>query len=93
MVKKKSPDYGETDYDTKTIKINKTRHKQKNNHPSGFKKNKDGTASLVDTVRHEMYHVKYPKATEKQVRKKTAKWMDKATPKMKKKLYQKVKRK
>lgn len=52
--------YGQTDTNTGVIEINRKKHK-------GDKK------QLADTIKHEMYHVKHPKATEKQTYKNTGK--------------------
>lgn len=82
--------YGITDFVKKTITINKKRHSGKN-HGNGIKKNKNGTASIIDTIVHEMTHAKHPKMSEKMVLKKTAQNLKKMTMQTKKKLYSKFK--
>lgn len=52
--------YGETDTSTNIIQINKKKHK-------GNKR------ELADTIKHELYHVKHPNATEKTTYKATGK--------------------
>jgi hypothetical protein len=59
--------YGETDYETKTIRINKKRHKQPTAKRITPKPN--GHEHLGMTIYHEELHRKYPKLTEKEVRK------------------------
>jgi hypothetical protein len=60
VVDNKLKGYGQTDTNTGVVKINKKKHK-------GDKK------QLADTIKHEMYHVKHPKATEKTTYKMTGK--------------------
>lgn len=52
--------YGQTDTSTNVVEINRKKHK-------GDKK------QLADTIKHELYHVKHPKATEKATYKNTGK--------------------
>ncbi len=80
--------YGATDFDKKTITINKKYHKSKWNHKS-IRKNKDGTANITDTIAHELMHKRHPKMWEKTVRKRTRKAMKKMGRKQKKKLLSK----
>lgn len=89
VVKNKRGLYGETDFGSKTISINKKAHKAKGIHGSGIKKNKDGTASIIDTIVHEEMHKKHPKMTEKTVRKLTPKKVKKMPRKLKAKMYSK----
>ncbi len=81
-----------TDFDKKTITINKKAHKGKN-HGNGVKKNKDGTASILDTTVHELMHAKHPNMLEKTVRKLTPKKVKKMTKKTKSKFYNLLKKK
>lgn len=61
--------YGETDFDTKTIRINKKRHKKTKRKSSYGIAKKDNT--LINTIVHEMMHKNHPRMHEKTVRKKT----------------------
>jgi hypothetical protein len=79
--------YGETDFDKKTVKVNKKIHKNKKV-KMGIPK-KDGT--LLNTIVHEGLHVKHPKMTEKVVRKEARKVVNKMGTKAKKKAYGKLK--
>lgn len=90
-MKNKGNWYGETDFGKKVITINKKRHKSKGNHSDKTKKNKDGSASIVDTIVHEELHAKHPKMLEKTVRKITPKKVKKMSRKLKAKLYAKYK--
>ena len=83
--------YGETDFTKKTVKINKQYHKSKGDHPPDIKKNKDGSASMVDTAQHELIHKQHPKMWEKTVRKLTPKKVKKLSKKTKQKLLNKFK--
>lgn len=84
--------YGMTDFGKKTVTINKKAHKGKN-HPKGTKKNKDGTANILDTLRHELLHVEHPKMLEKTVRKLTPKKVRRMTKKTKSKFYNLIRKK
>lgn len=55
--------YGQTDTDTGVVEINKKKHR-------GDKR------QLTDTIKHEIFHVKHPQATEKQTYKATGKLSD-----------------
>lgn len=89
VVKKTKGYYGYTDFDKKEIAIDKKYHKSKGNHASDIKKNKDGTANILDTIVHEKMHSIHPKMHEKTVRKLTRKKVKKLSKKQKKKLYSK----
>ena len=89
VVGKVPKSYGETDFDTKTIKINKAYHKSKWNHGAGIRKNKDGTANITDSIEHEMEHKRHPRMWEKNIRKKVRKNYKKLGRKGKKKLLAK----
>lgn len=58
--------YGETDYDKKTIRVNKKRHKSAK--AQRINKNAQGKESIIDTIVHEKLHAKHPKMHEKTVR-------------------------
>ncbi len=81
--------YGATDWDNKTITINKKYHKSKWNHKSDVRKNKDGRANITDSILHEFEHKNHPKEHEKTVRKKTRKKFKKLSKKQKQKLLSK----
>ena len=83
--------YGETDFQKKTIGVNKAFHKSKGNHRGDIKKNKDGSASLIDSMIHEEIHAKHPKMLEKTVRKVTPRKVKKMSKKEKQKEYNKFK--
>lgn len=72
--------YGDTDFDKHVVRINKKMAKT-----SGKK------GELLDTIVHETFHVKHPKATEKATYKKTPKIIKKMSRKQKQKMYAKVK--
>jgi len=80
--------YGETDFEKKTVRVNKKRHKGKLS--KGFSK-KEG--SLINTMVHEDLHVKHPKMAEKKVRKVAKKKVEKMGAKAKAKLRAKFKKK
>ncbi len=75
-----------TDTNKKTIQINKTLSKKRL--VSGAK-NKHNYPGVADTIFHELYHVKHPKATEKTTYKKTRQAIKKMGRKAKQKLYAK----
>ncbi len=66
---------GEYDERTRKVRINKKMAK------------KAGRGQVLDTIVHEEYHVRNPKATEKTTYKKTKQIKKKLTPKAKAKLY------
>lgn len=78
--------YGSTDWDKKVITINKANHKKKS-HGKGIRKNKDGTANMLDTMIHEEMHANHPKMHEKTVRRKTITKYKRLTREQKKKIY------
>ena len=80
--------YGETDFDKKTIRINKAKHKKK-----GVKRitpNKDGSENMAMTILHEAMHAKHPKKGEKAVENLARAMKSRMSPKQKKRLYSKV---
>lgn len=78
--------FAETDFAKKTIRLNKKKHKAKRSF-SGERKNPDGTESLLNTIVHEREHVRDPKATEKQVRKRARLKLKKMSTRQKQKAY------
>ncbi len=78
--------FGETDFDKKVIKVDRSKHKNKAlyNVPK-----KD--SSLINTLVHENMHAEYPKMTEKQVKKKTRTKLKKMGRKQKLKVYSQFK--
>lgn len=81
--------FGDTDLNAKIIRVNKRKAKNPpakkqplNNHAKKY-------PELLDTIVHEQYHAKHPKATEKTTKKQTRKLITKMVPKQKKKLYSK----
>lgn len=83
--------YGETDFNTKTIKINKKRSKEsplyKRPVTKGAKKYPDTLATIV----HEEYHKNHPKATEKTTHKAERRIVSTMSSKQKKRMYSKLK--
>ena len=83
--------YGETDFEKKQIRINKKRHAKGKPHDKRTKKNRDGSASIIDTIVHEEMHAKHPKMKERTVRKLTPKKVLKMSVEAKKKKYSQYK--
>lgn len=73
-VDNKMRSYGETDYKKKTVRINKSK-----------KKNKKG--DILDTIVHEKMHIKHPKMHERTIRKATKKAVKSMGRKAKQKHY------
>lgn len=86
--------YGETNFDTKTVLINKKKHKDKKMLAKERRYNRlpDGTESILDTIEHEAGHIRNPKATERQVEKSAQSRVKKMSPQQKKKSYAMVKK-
>lgn len=86
--------YGETNFDTKTVLINKKKHKDKKMLARERKYHRlhDGTESIIDTIEHELGHVRNPKASEAKVEKDATRRVKKMSPTQKKKTYALVKR-
>jgi hypothetical protein len=74
-VDNKMPYFGETDLQKKTIRINKSKKKNKNR------------GDVIDTIVHEKEHILHPKKYERNIRKSTAKKLQKMTRKQKQKHY------
>ncbi len=68
--------FGMTDLDKKVMTINKKRNKQSK-----------ARGELIDSIAHEVLHVKHPKASEKKVQDMTPKFTKKLSAKAKAKLY------
>ncbi len=84
--------YGETDLRNKTIKINKKLIKKNPSKVRPVNKGAKKYPDLLDTIYHEELHIKHPKMTEKDVRKKTTKAVRTLTKKQKARLYGKYKK-
>lgn len=82
--------YGETDFEKRLIRINKKRHKSPTAKKITPKAN--GHEHLGKTIYHEETHRKYPKMTEREVRKREKNW-HKLPTKEKKRLYSLVRNK
>ena len=80
--------YGETDFNKKIIKIDKSKHNKKFFKSTQTPK-KD--SSLLNTITHEQMHVDHPNMTEKAVRKQTRAKIKKMGRKLKAKLYNQYK--
>lgn len=80
--------YGETDYEKKRIRINKSRHLSKN--VKRINRNKDGTENMLDTIVHENMHRKHPAMKEKTVRKRTKTMIKNMSKRSKRRYYQTV---
>ena len=92
VVKNIPKTYGETDFGRKVVAVNKQYHKSKSNQPPQVRKNKDGSANLLDTIVHEaVVHKNHPNLHEKTVRKLTPKLIKRMSKKRKQKLYNKFK--
>jgi hypothetical protein len=74
---------GETDFDKKIVKVDKAKQRKKVEY-AGFSKKEN---TLINTERHELFHVKHPKMHEKTIRKITKKWAKRAGAKSKRKIY------
>lgn len=77
--------YGETDFEKRTITINKTRHKSANARKDFPKQDR----SLINTIVHEETHRIHPRMTEKVVRKKARASVARMSKKQKSKWYSK----
>lgn len=81
--------YGETNTETKTIRINKKAHKRMD--LKRINRNPNGTESLVDTIVHEEMHANHPKMHERTVRKKAKKVVQRLSQKQKSTIRNKYK--
>ncbi len=79
--------YGDFDEATGQIRINKKRAKKDPMHKRPIKKGAKKYPEVLDSIVHEEFHKRNPKATEKKTYKATKKIVKKLTPKAKKKLY------
>lgn len=80
--------YGETDFEKKTIRINRKRHKSAKVDRISAKA--DGDEHLGMTIYHEELHRKNPSWTEKKVRKQEKSGWKKLSPAQKKSYYSKL---
>lgn len=80
--------FGETDYENKVIKIDKSKHR-KGAKVKHLTKNKDGSENMLTTMAHELMHKAHPKMTEKQVEKLARKRVATMGKKAKAKIYAK----
>jgi uncharacterized membrane protein len=69
--------HGDIDYDQKVIRVNKSKNKNKR------------PGEKLDTIVHELNHLRHQKMTERQIVKKTKRDIKKMSPKRKQKLYSK----
>lgn len=81
--------FAEVDFEKKVVRVNKKRHKSKS--AGRISKNPDGSEKLIDTLVHENEHILDPLATEKQVKKRAKRKVEKMSKKQKAKFYSKVK--
>lgn len=81
--------YGETNFNKKTVQINKKKHKNKKALQKERRYNtlKDGTESILDTIGHELGHVANPNAGERKIAKRAKKGIKKLSTRAKKKMY------
>lgn len=83
--------FGETNFDKKTITIDKAKHKKR-----GIKHltpNKDGSENMAITIQHELNHKRFPKKSEKEVERMARKTVGGMSRKRKAKLYSKFSKK
>lgn len=83
--------FAETDFDTKTVRLNKKKHK-----PAArvkhYQKNANGGESLINSIEHELLHIKHPNARERTVVKKTKVAVNRLSTHAKQKRYALFKR-
>lgn len=81
--------YGQTDFATKTVLINKKKHKDKKMLAKERKYHRlpDGTESIIDTIEHELGHIRKPNASEGAVEKSATKRVARMSPRAKQKTY------
>lgn len=80
--------YGETDFEKKTIRINKAKHKKA---AKRITPNRDGSENMLTTILHEGMHVKHPNASERSVEKLARAMKTRLSTKQKNRIYAKVK--
>lgn len=85
-VNNKMRDFGVTDFEKKTVTINKKLHAKAKANPKKYGLAKKDT-TLLNTIVHEKLHTKHPKMTEKAVRKLTRSKIEKMSPFHKKREY------
>jgi len=79
VVDDKMPDYGETDYEQRVVRINCELHRKHR-------------VSLLDTLLHEEFHVRYPFLSERMVCELTSARLPCLTPYDKARLYARLRR-
>lgn len=79
--------YGETDFDNKTIRVNKEKSKKSPLYKRPVTKGARKYPDVLATMVHEEYHKNHPKATEKETIKAERRTVKKMKPAQKKKLY------
>ena len=79
--------FGETDYEKRTITINKNRH----NNKKALKKYPEKDRSIINTIVHEVAHKDHPNMNERNVRKLARKKVASMSRNQKTKLYNKFK--
>ena len=83
--------FGETDFDKRTIRINKKKHKEaKKAGKSPYVGLSKKELTLLNTIVHEDMHRKHPRMTEKEVRKKTRAVIERMSTARKQAMYKKL---
>lgn len=77
---------GDTDFKTRTIRVNKKKSRQQ---PDESYKGKKVSGKIINTIVHEEMHAHHPQMYERTVRKQTRKVLLRLSPKQKSKLYSK----
>lgn len=86
--------YGETDFEKKTVRINKKKHTNKKalKTERRYNRNPDGSENMLDTIVHEMSHIANPKAGERKTEKRAKRITKKLSTRTKKRIYRLVER-
>jgi hypothetical protein len=82
--------FGYTDYDTKTIRVNKKKHEAAKKNPKYYRAYSKKELTLVNTVVHEDLHRKHPRMTEKDVRKKAKHIVERMSKSRRQAMYKKL---
>src|SRR4051812_44654562 len=80
--------YGETDFDKRTITINKKKHGDKS--LKRITPNADGTENMLTTIVHEAMHVKHPQKGERAIEKLARAMVSRMPPRDKARYYSAV---
>lgn len=83
--------YGETDFQNKTIRVNKKKSKQTPLYKRPVNKGASKYPDVLATMVHEELHAAHPDATEKNVRKMERSKIKRMSPKEKKRTYSRFK--